>query len=158
MPTPQLGVLSKLYFDDTGYQEIDLIDDLSVNGSWNSTPANARRSIVDAEEPTTMALELAGKVRFDPADPGYSALRDAWISRSKIKLLAMTGPLDVNGEEGIEFFGKVHQWNDDQSRGAVGYRDFTIKPCVTSEGEEVPRHVTVVGGALTYDEFGAETS
>lgn len=155
MPNPQIGVLSKLYYDDSGYQEVNLIEDLSVNGSWNSTPANSRRSIVDTEEPTTMALELTGKILFDPDDAAYQAFRNAWISRTALKLLAMTGPNDENGMEGIEFFGKIHQWNDDQARQNVGYRDFTIKPCVN---DTPPRPVLVAGGVLTYDDFGEATS
>lgn len=155
----KLGIISELWLNSGSYGspawdvEADLISDASVNGTWNEGDATVRRSLVNASEPTTLALEITGSIRVDPTDEAYQMFRDAFLSKGILDILALDGGKTDNTTEGYRFDGKVFGWNENQGKDNVLFREFTIKPCAS---DNTPKYVQVIGGTLAYTEIGEE--
>lgn len=158
---PRLGVLSKFYvnvgnFSVPSWLELPMISDCNVDGSWDEGDASARTSRVKVQEPTMMGVEVSGKVRVKDAvdNAGYINMYNAYYRDSVVEVLVMNGPLNENGAEGYRFQAKVFAWSEDQSLGAVLFKDFTIKPCIPDTVANHPRMAKVVGGTLVYSAIG----
>lgn len=155
-----LGITSFLYVNPDAYGSpdftaVDLVADAQLGDTWDEGSADARESRVHQFEPTMLALDYAGNVRFDPTDAGYQALRDAHVFLGSLDVLILNGASDKNGAEGYRFFSKVFGFGEDQAMGNVIYKAFTIKPC---PGPQLPVFVKVAGGVPTYHTIGEEGS
>lgn len=135
-----LGITSKLYVNvapdprfnilaDT-WQEIDLVADLTVEGTWNEGEASARLEQTQTFEPTNMNLMLSGRVRKEIGDLGFRTLRAAHNGRAVLDVLVLDGSIRVGGSEGYRFDAKVFQWSEDQGLQAVVFKEFSLKPCI----------------------------
>lgn len=159
---PRLGVLSKFYvntgtYDVPVWTELPLISDCNVNGSWDEGEASARLSRVKSSEPTMLGLEVTGKIRVKGAEENaaYFDMRAAYINDDIVELLVLNGSINEVNAEGYRFEAKVFAWSEDQSLGAVLYKDFSVKPCIPSELARYPKYALVVTpGTPTYTDFG----
>lgn len=153
----KLGIISELRLNAGSYEtpdwdtEADLIGDCAVNGNWNEGESTVRRTPVATAEPTTLALEITGSIRVDPTDPAYQMVRDAFLTKGVLDILALDGAIDDNTTEGYRFDGKVFDWSEDQGRGNVLFRTFNIKPCAS---DNIPQYVQVIGGVLAFTPIG----
>lgn len=151
-----LGITSTCYLNSGTYVTpiwnlLDLIADATVKADWNSADASVRRGRVEEAEPTNLVLELTGKVRKSMTDTAFLVLRAAHLIASTLDVLILDGLRTVNGSEGFRFDGKVFQWSEDQSLGVVTFKDFMIKPCISTN---LPKSVIVNGGSPTYSAIG----
>lgn len=152
----RLGIKSKLYVNEGTYAtpswaEVNLVSDLQVNGAWDEGESSARISVVKTMEATQLALDLSGKIRSQYTDPTYRILYEAFIAADSVDILVLDGDKTLNGSTGFRFDGKVFSFSEDQSLGAVLYKDFTIKPCVA---DNVAKRALVASGTLAYDALG----
>ena len=162
---PKLGVLSVFHvnlatWDIPTWATLPLISDCNVNAPWDEGDASARLSRAKSAEPTMMGLEITGKIRVKGADvvASYFALYNAHFRDLIVDILALNGPLAEVGAEGYRFEAKVFNWGEDQSLGAVLYKDFSIKPCIPSDVTRYPKKAIVVApggpGNVTYNDIG----
>lgn len=146
----RLGILSFLAINIEGtyeaptWAEVDLISDCNLNGNYNEADASTRRTAVSEAEPTNMALELTGKLRFDSSDPAYQALRNAYLSRSPLDIIGLNGPITEAGHEGYRFTGKVFNWSEDEGLQVVLFKDFSMKPCIS---DNIPQFARTIEGS-----------
>lgn len=159
---PRLGILSKFYvnlgtWDVPVFTELPLISDCNVNGNWDEGDASARLSRVKSSEPTQLTLEITGKLRVKGAisNAAFLAMQAGYYNDTPVDVLVLNGPITEVGADGYRFEAKVFNWSEDQSLGAVLYKDFSIKPCIPTEETHVPTLARIiVSGTPTYNEFG----
>lgn len=160
MADVRVGIQCAAYYSTGTYGTpvwvlIDLIGDLTVGGAWNEGESTARRTAVQTNEPTTLALDSTGQIRRDHTDVPFGAMRDAFIRKTTIDFLILDGRKERNGSEGYRFDAKVFSFGQDQSRGNVLFNDFGIKPVAS---DNVPMYAKVVAGVLSYEEIGGPVS
>lgn len=156
MSDVRLGVKSKLYLNTGSYgtpawEEANLISDLQVNASWDEGESSARISLVKTAEPTMLALDIAGKVRVDYAKDHFRLMHEAFIAADSLDVMVLDGAHTQNGSIGYRFDAKIFQWSEDQSLGAVLFKDFTMKPCAT---DTPAKAVAVAAGVPVFSEIG----
>jgi len=152
----RIGILSHLYansgtYGSPSWLDIDLVSDLAVNPTYNEGESTARRTLVQTFEPTTLALELPGKIRVDRTDEAFLLLEQAFHNRLVLDLMALNGASDQNLSSGYRFDGRIFGFSEDQAMGNVLFKEFTIKPCASTN---LPKFVAVVGGTPTFIDFG----
>lgn len=150
-----LGVKAKLYRNTASYgsptwTEITLVGDSSVNASWDEGDGSARVSRVKQVAKTMMGLELTAKVRVDLTDAGYLALMTALHSDTPIDLLVLNGPSTTNGVQGYRADFHVMSASEDQAMGNVIFKDFALKPSVSSN---LAKKVTVAASAPVFTDI-----
>jgi hypothetical protein len=155
----RLGILSKTYVNTGTYgsptwEEIDLIGDLAVNPSWNEGESTARRTRLQTFEPTTLALDVTGKVRVDETDTGFGLLEDSFLNNTVLDVMALNGSKDNEGAAGFRYDARVLNWSEDQALGNVLFKDFNLRPCASAN---VPKAVKVTAGVPVFSDIG-ETS
>lgn len=159
---PRLGVLSKFYvntgsWDVPVWTELPLISDCNVNGSWDEGEASARLSRVKSSEPTMLGLEITGKIRVKGAETlvPFLAMQAAYYNDEPVDLLVLNGSLTDVGADGYRSEFKIFTWSEDQSLGAVLYKDFSVKPCIPSDVEHYAKYARIITpGTPTYSDFG----
>lgn len=166
---PRLGILSKLYvnggtWDVPVLNELITISDCNVDGSWEEGEASARASRIGADEPTILRLEITGKVRVADALGvlAYNAMYNAYFKDLPIDVLVLNGARTENGASGYRALFKIFTWSEDQSLGAVLFKDFSMKPCIPAEispstGAVIyrfPKVANVVAGNVVYSDIG----
>lgn len=159
---PRLGVLSNFYVNiqtvsNPIWQALPLISDCNVNGTWDQGDASTRQSRSKMFEPTLMDTEITGKVRVTNSEQyqSYLNLYNAWYSDLVVEVLVLNGALNENNADGFRFQAKVFNWSEDQSLGAVLFKDFSVKPCIPDLIVNVPRVVRVVLGVMLTAPIGA---
>jgi len=158
----RLGALSKFYVNGNGsnigagqptpaWLDTCLISDLQVNAAWDEGDASSRCSRAKVSEPTMMGLEFTGKIRvfLNNFNAAYVLMYTGFYQDTAREFLIMNAPLNEEGAEGFYFQGKVFQWSEDQSLGAVLFKDFIVKPCIPINNGAYPRVARVISGVLT---------
>lgn len=151
----RLGILSKFYVNEGTYgapvwTEIDLISDLAIAGAWDEGDSSARRAQVKTQEPTMLDLGINGRIRVDNTDDGYNLIRDAFLTKGTVDVLALNGKVDQNGSLGFRYDAKVFSLGEDQAMGNVIFNDLTIKPCASDND---PKSVRVTAGAPVFSDI-----
>lgn len=150
-----LGITCVLYYN-TGtfgsptWVAVTNVSDVTVSGSWNSGDGSTRASRVMKEGRTQLPLQISGKMRADKSTP-YVAFRTAYLASGTsaiIDIMALDGPNDTNGSDGVRFEGEVHDWSRSEGLGDVVFRDFTVKPTIFSSN--AVQSVVVASGAPVF--------
>lgn len=133
------GITSKFYVNSGTYSVptwtlVDLVSDLSNSADWNEGDGSTRREVQEVMEPTNMKLAITGKIRKDMNDPAYLLFRAAHATRGVLDVMVLDGAKDVDGSEGFRFDVKVFGWTEDQGLQAVNFKEFTVKPCISTHG------------------------
>lgn len=153
------GTDCKLYRQSGGsygaptWLEIEDIRDLQVNPTFTEGDAKTRGSIVDLAEPTRMQIEITGSIRVSVGNVDFVALDDAFCTRAALDIMALNGGSTTNGVRGWRAYYKVFSFTEDQSIDGVLYRNFTLKPCIPSDGN-YPKRCVVAGGVPTFSDPG----
>lgn len=158
MSETRIGVDCKLYVNAVAsgdspaadWEEIPLVADVQVDGTWVESESSARISILDTVEPTTLGLGMTGRVRKDATNAGYNRLRNAWLTREVLDIMELDGAIDKENSTGFRYPAKITAFSEDQSRNNVLYNDFTIKPCAS---DVAPQSVIVTSGIPVYTEI-----
>lgn len=129
------------------WTEVDDILDLDADPSWGEGDASSRGSPVMMTEPTQMALSITGKIRVSLDDADFVALDDAFVARTALDLMVLNGPSSTNGVRGWRMDFKIFGWKETQAANGVLYRDFTMKPCLSSNP---PKRAVVASGAAVF--------
>lgn len=108
-----------------------------------------------------MGVEVTGKARVKGSEVylSYTAMYEAHFKDIPLDILVLNGPSDEFGSEGYRFWGKVFTWSEDQSLGAVLFKDFSVKPCIPEDVTQPPKKADVLapGGPVTYLDIGLGT-
>jgi hypothetical protein len=149
------GITSKLYFNQGVYDPatwilVDIVSDLTNNADWNEGEGSTRREVQQVFEPTNMNLTITGKMRKEIDDVAYLAFRGAHATRGVLDIMILDGLRTVNGSDGFRYDVKVFGWTEDQGLGVVNFRDFTLKPCISTHGVY---SVLVAGGVPTFTQL-----
>lgn len=152
-----LGILSKVYRNTGSYgsptwTEVTLVSDVTVTPSWDKGDGSVRASRVKQSAKTQMGLEMSVKIRVDLTDAGYLAFLSGLHSDTLLDLMILDGPSTTNGVQGYRADFGVFSGSEDQSMGAVLYRDFSIEPGVSSNPA---KSVTVSAGAPVFSNIAA---
>lgn len=152
-----VGILSKLYYNQGLYGaptwiEVDLVGDLKFTFSWNEGEGSARREALQVFEPTNASVMLEGKLRKQYDDTAYVFFRTQHRLRAVLDILMLDGANNVNGSDGFRFDAKLFQFDEDQAMQNVLYKDFTLKPCISSTTRR-PKTVLVAGGVPVYTDL-----
>ena len=157
----KITIKCKLYreaddnYGTPNWSDCNKVAEAELNISWNEGDASARESRVMMTEPTLATLEITGRIRVDPDDGNYTALRDAFKSNTVLDLLALDGDKDTVGSEGVRADFKVFNFSRSEPLDGVTFRTFTLKPCVMATGHSAAQHAVVEAGpAITYTDFG----
>lgn len=158
---PKLGIMSKFYLNmgttaAPNFVELPLISDCTVNAPWDKADASTRETRVKQSENPQMDIEVTGKIRVKKAKDNIAYLKmfQMHYAGDKGEFLVLNGAKEEDGSEGFIFWGKIFNWSEDQSLGAVLYKDFSIGPCIWDEQDQKPRAVRVIGANMTFYEIG----
>lgn len=154
--TNRLGIDGKVYYASTDvweaevWTEIPRISDIEETAGWNTAPAGDRGQGVDAFAKTTATLQYTGQVRVDDTDPGYLALRAAYLVRSgKINLMILNGAKTSNGATGFKGYFHVTNFAMPQGMQVLDYVNFSLM--VAPVGTATPlKSVLVTSGAPVF--------
>lgn len=155
----KLGILSKLYYRSAGsygsptFTEISLINDLSVNATWNKGPANSRGSRIDKSVKTSLGLTFTGTLKKKPGDATYEELMNAIVSDNVLDLLILDGAKDLDGVRGWRADCQIFEGTEDQGRDVNLYVSLSIEP---TDSDNEPQAVLVDGTTLTYSTPGVD--
>ena len=150
-----LAIQGKLYRNTAAYNSptwaaIDLVADVQVNPAWDEADGSVRASRVKQFAKTMMGLEISARVRVDLTDAGYLALLGALHSDTPLDLMILNGDKTTNGVTGYRADFHVMSAGEDQSLGNVLFREFTLKPAVSSNDAQ---KVTVASGAPVFSDI-----
>ena len=101
-----LGAKAKLYFGDAGaalsnLTELDNVKDVTVNMDKGSADTTTRANQgFRSETPTLKEVQIECEIQFKINDAAYTALRDAWLNDTPLRLAALTGDRTESGSEG----------------------------------------------------------
>lgn len=157
MPTNLKGIGAKLYYKSAGtfasptHTVVPLVRDLTVNRAHNSAPVVTRSTTIIREAPTTTALTHSGSMLADVDDTIYLAFRTAFLARSVIDVMILTGLSTNNGEEGWRYEALVKEMTQDQGADNVMYENFVLVP--HAESVEVIQTVLVSAGAPVFTTY-----
>ena len=161
------GIDCKLYYYTGSYAsptwaEINAVADIKVDESKDEFEITTRNELgLKVFDATTISFMVAGKIRVPgiaQSDADYLALRNTFYANTVLEYLVLDGEATANGASGMRFFGKVFKWNEDQSMGVSTFREFEIKPTVsTTLADKAARRVLVAAGAPTYADIGSST-
>lgn len=152
------GFAGKFYFQVGGtygsptWAEGSHSADVKVGAAFESVDSPVRiANGVKTEEPVLLALSLTGKYLLKPDDDAFEAFEGAFLTRTPLDVLILTGDKTVNGNRGWRLDMKVHKWEGDQANGVVQYMDFELKPCIPVNGGI--KSAVVASGAPAFTAF-----
>jgi len=116
------GVLAKAYrntgtFANAAWNEVPLFDDLTINPTWGTSPANARDSQVSAEAPALATWGITGTIKVLKDDADYLAVKSAHLAGTPFDMMFLTGPNNTNNESGFRCEWLVKSMSQDQGTG-----------------------------------------
>lgn len=156
-----IGAKAKAYretntFASPTWSEVKRISDATLTETPVEASADDRGSRVQQFETTQYQIEFAGKIRVDPNDANYVAIRNAHAQDLALDMLILNGANDVVGSEGCRGWFKVFAWSEPQEMAGVLYRDFTMKPCPPEDASEthVQKAIISAGPTLTTYDYG----
>jgi len=83
-------------------------------------------------EPGLIDAGLEFEINWDTEDANFTALRTAFSTREQIEMLALDGPVDTAGSQGLRFTGKVLSFNRNEPVEENLTVTVTIKPCIAA--------------------------
>lgn len=101
-----LGAKAKLYYGEAGVAlsnltELDNVKDVTVNMDKGSADTTTRANQgFRSETPTLKEVQIECEIQFKINDAAYSALRNAWLNDTPLRLAALTGDRATTGSEG----------------------------------------------------------
>jgi hypothetical protein len=119
------GIDGKLYFCSAGiggtpvWTEIKNVQNLNTAASHSKHDVTTRgNGGFRAQAAILKEIGLEFDMIHDPADTGYTTLRDAFAAKSVIGIAVMNGDITVAGTEGIWFDAQVMKWerNEDYDK------------------------------------------
>jgi hypothetical protein len=129
--------------------EIDRVRDVIPAFPWDMVDASSRASPVKLYEKTQTDWSVQLVVRADDADTGAQALYDAAMSKTKLDLVVLDGPVTEEGAAGVRAHWHVSLSGTSQGAGDVQYWTFDLKPSFHTDG--VPKIADVgAASAVTY--------
>lgn len=159
MAVVRLGFKGKLYRNTGTYGSptltaVDEVGDVDVSLEFDSEEATSRESAgVKQEEPTLLGIEISGKIREDETSTNYIAIEAATYQRLPLDVWVLTLDKETVGSRGIRCDVKNHNWTVSQGLNGVQMRDFSLKPCVSSN--KTKRAIVGTGPALAYVDIDA---
>lgn len=140
------GALAKAYrntgnFSSPTWNEVPLFDDLTINPTWGTSPANSRASLVSAESPALASWSITGTMKVIQDDADYLALNAARIAASPFDMLFLTGANNTNAEVGLRCEWLIKTASQDQGTG-IGQMYDSVE--FVPHGQSVEARQTVV--------------
>lgn len=81
-----------------------------------------------AKRGTLRDAAVSWNMVFAPADAGFQAVRDAWLTDEPIELLVLSGPIDEVGSEGLRALFEIFDFERDESLENAVMVDVTAEP------------------------------
>lgn len=130
--------------------EADAIRDVMVGADMEEQEASTRQGGgLKQSEPVLLALSITGKIRSDEADTtGFVAMETAFLTRAALDVLILDGPQTTVGSRGYRCDVKVFKFGEDQAIESILYREFELKPCISSNA--VKKAVVGSGPTIGY--------
>lgn len=116
------GVLAKAYrntgnFSTPTWNEVPLFDDLTINPTWQTSPANSRASVIGAEAPSLGTWSITGTMKVVQDDADYIALDAARLAANTFDMMFLTGANTTNSEMGLRCEWLIKSRSQDQGTG-----------------------------------------
>lgn len=147
------GYLAKMY-RDTGtfgsptWNEVDVVKDIAYTYVKESLEASTRASgKVKEYEPGRGDFTITGKIRSDEDSADFVAFETAFLADSLLDIMILDGGSTVNGSRGYRMEFKLHKLDEDQAEDGILYREFELKPCISSNAKQ---SVLVASGAPAF--------
>ncbi len=114
--------------------EADAIRDVVVGADMEEQDGTTRQGGgIKQSEPVLLALSITGKIRSDEADTtGFAAMETAFLTRAPLDVLVLDGPQSAVGSRGYRMDVKLFKFGEDQAVENILYREFEMKPCISS--------------------------
>lgn len=153
------GFKGKVYFNTGSYgsptwTEISAVRDIKVGADFTEFDASTRAAGgIGQAEPVILNLELSGMIKTDESDTnGFVAMETAFLTRAATDVLILDGGSAVNGSRGYRVDMKVFKFGEDQALDKVNFREFSLKPCVSSNAAQ---KAVVASGAPVFTSLAA---
>lgn len=154
------GVLSKAYYRSAGnygtptHSEITIINDLTVDDSWDTADANSRATPVNLKAITGKTIMASGTVKND-GSALWLALLNANVGGYALDMHFLDGDKATNNTTGYRADCYVTKFAEDQSRGNRLYNQVEF---ALAESDNLPKRALVTNNALTYATIGTGTA
>ena len=142
MPTNSID--AKLYRNAGSYSapswtEIDFVKDLNVNTEQTEVDVTTRggaghRLTKAGIRDTTIEFEID----FDTADASFTSLRDAYLNRTDIELLALNGSSATSGNQGVRGNFQVTNFSRNEPLDGHLTVNVTCKIAGSASGSSAP--------------------
>jgi len=150
----RLGINAKMYLGGGSWTtEGTVMNELSVNPSWEKGPADSKESRVKRSMKTMLGLTISGTMKKKPGDAFYEAVMDALVSDNVLNVLVLDGSKDEDGSRGWRFDAQVFEGTEDQGSGSTLYVSVSFEP---TDSDTPPQAVLVSGSSLTYSTPGVD--
>jgi hypothetical protein len=107
---------------------LSLAKDITVNDSRAEGDSTVRGYDLTSVTPGMRTLQVAGEIKYDPADAGFDALYDAYVAdpQAVVGFLLLDGPVATAGKKGKRFDAYVTQFGDNEPLNQVKTVPFTL--------------------------------
>lgn len=150
----RLGINAKIYLGGGLWTtEGSVMNELSVNPTWEKGPADSKESRVKRSMKTMLGLTISGTMKKKPGDAFYEAVMDALVSDGTLNVLILDGAKDEDGSRGWRCDCQVFEGTEDQGANSTMYVSVSFEP---TDSDTPPQAVYVDGSSLTYSTPGVD--
>lgn len=127
---------------------VDNVKDVSWALPKDSLEATRRASgALKESEPGRGDFSITGMIMVDESDSDFTAFETAWLADSLLDIMILDGPNSTNGSRGYRMEMKLHEFSEDTADDGILYRNFVLKPCISSNAKQ---SVVVSSGAPVF--------
>ena len=144
----------KLYVNDSDvpatpdWLELTNVRDVTRNLAKALADASTRLSDYRQQVGTLKDLSLDTQIVYDPADPLFVILQEAFDTDTNLEILDLDGSIDTAGSKGLKFMSQITNFTTAEALEDVGLVDVTFVVGYDSANPPVGVQVTTPGAVV----------